>query len=87
MECQIKGERCGFLCTGFDGSKTWEIIHKAAQDIECDSCRDHGMKMVSGLHDFVNVGLGKPAHDPANFREFALEVECALKSCTNEGLC
>ena len=30
MECDIKNEKCGYQCTGYDGSAEWSKIHKIA---------------------------------------------------------
>lgn len=86
-QCSIEGERCGFLCTGYDGSEQWKKIHRAAEEIPCETCKDHAVKLVKGLHDVVNVGLGKKAFDSDNLDEFVNEVNCVYNSCKKEGRC
>jgi len=75
-ECSISGERCGGLCTGFDGSHIWKKIHDAVNTIECETCHDEGQKVLSFAHDLVNLRLGKPAYDLKNFKEFVKIVNC-----------
>ena len=87
MECEIKGEKCGFKCTGWDGSDTWAKLHKEVKNIGCETCQDHAIKDMSGLHYYVSLGLGKMAHDPENFKEFAENVACVLKTCQDEKRC
>lgn len=87
LSCSIEGERCGFACTGYDGSAQWAKMHKTAEEIPCDSCRDHATKLMKGVHDHVNAGLGKPVFDRKNYAEFADEVACVYASCVKEGRC
>lgn len=86
-ECHMSKETCTFRCTGYDGGHVWKKIHDAAESIECEECRVHGKQLMSGVHDLVNVGLGKNPHDAGNFKKFADEVKCALDRCTKDGRC
>lgn len=86
-ECTISGERCGFRCTGYDGSGEWAAMHAAADRIGCDTCREHGKANVSGLHDHVNAGLSKTIHDKDNYQRFVREVNCVYSKCVASGEC
>jgi len=83
----MKDEVCGFKCTGYDGKKVWEKLHKLPKEIDCETCSEHASVLFSGVHDTVSAGLGKPAHDPKNFKKFAKEVQCAYDSCVKSGNC
>jgi len=63
-----------FTCTGYDGSKVWKEIHQIHNKIDCGHCADHAKILFLGVHDHVNIGLGKPAFDPKNYHWFAKEV-------------
>lgn len=86
-QCSIKGESCGFACTGYDGGAQWKKMHAAAEEIGCESCRIHGKALVSGLHDHVNAGLGKKVYDKKNYEHFVHEVNCAYNRCKADGRC
>lgn len=86
-ECNLKNETCGFRCTGYDGGKVWKDLHSAVEKIDCEECREHGKDLISGVHDLVNVGLGKKAYDAGNFAKFADEVACAYSKCKMDGRC
>ena len=45
MSCTIKEERCGGLCTGYDGSKIWDERKKINDKIECESCKIEARKL------------------------------------------
>ena len=87
VECHISKETCGFRCTGYDGGKVWSKLHAAVEEIECEECQHHGRGLISGVHDLVNVGLGKTAYDKKNFAKFADEVACAYSKCKMDGRC
>ena len=80
MECSIKGEKCGGLCTGFDGSHIWDEIHGAVKKIDCETCQIEGGKLLIFAHDVVNARLGKPLHDKKNFLEFLDIIDCLRAS-------
>ena len=86
-ECHKDNESCGYSCTGFNGSKIWNEIHKIPKKIECQECSEHARMNFSGLHDAVNIGLGKKPFDSKNFVKFAKEIECAYKRCKSNGDC
>ncbi len=87
MSCTIKEERCGGLCTGYDGSKVWDARKKINDSIECESCKDEASKLETFTHDIVNVRLGKKVFDKSNWNNFVGIVNCANNSCKKEGRC
>lgn len=87
-ECSIEGERANFRCTGYDGSDVWSKIHKLAESIPCDTCREHAVPLMEGVHDHVNVGLGKQPHDERNYQNFVDEVlKVSNEYCEQTGKC
>lgn len=87
MSCEIKNERCGFRCTGYEGSKVWEKLHKLPEEIDCEECSAHAKNLFKGIHDHVSVGLGKTPHDVSNYEKFVNEIICVYESCKKMGIC
>ena len=87
MECHSKNETCGYRCTGYDGSKVWQKLHSLPKEIDCEECSSHADSLFKGLHDAVNVGLGKKPFDVENYKKFAKEVECSYSQCKLKGWC
>lgn len=87
MECTIKTERCGGLCTGYDGSKIWAERKKINSKIDCESCRVEADLLETFTHDLVNARLGKPIFNKPNWNKFVGIVQCANNSCKKEGKC
>jgi hypothetical protein len=64
--------KCSFLgkikiednYTGYNGSKHWKIIHNEVEKIGCEFCRQKGIKLMRGIHDAVNIHIGKKAKYP-----------------------
>lgn len=83
-ECNIKGEICGFSCTGFDGKQVWEKLHKLHKDIDCEECSDHAKRLFEFIHDVVNAGLGKKLHNPINFDKIYNEILCVYAKTIGE---
>jgi len=87
-ECTISMERCGGLCTGFQGQEAWRNRRKAIdKDITCETCNDKAHKLETFDHDFVNARLGKQIHDVKNWDEHIKLITCANNSCKKEGRC
>lgn len=87
-ECNIQGERGPFRCTGYDGRDVWEKIHGALESIPCETCREHAVPLGEGLHDHVNVGLGKEPHDERTYLNFVDEVvQVHNEYCSQTGRC
>ena len=87
MSCTIKEERCGGLCTGYDGSKIWAERKRINSKIDCESCKEEANKLETFTHDIVNARLGKKIHDKRNWNNFVSIVQCANNSCKKEGRC
>ena len=90
--CSIESETCGFKCTEWDGilengKSAWKEIHNIVDSIPCESCREHAKPVMSGVHDFVNVGLGQKPHDDKNFKKFVNEINCVYDECVKSGRC
>lgn len=87
IECHLKNESCGFQCTGYDGTEVWKKLHSIHKEVECESCSEHTKSLMSGVHDAVNIGLGKDPFDAVNFSRFAEEIACAYNRCKKDGKC
>ena len=84
MECNLKNEICGFSCTGFDGTKIWDELTKSVKKIDCESCREHALNLISFLHDHVNGGLGKSLFNSKNYSNAVKEINCVYDKVTGE---
>ena len=94
IKCNIESEACGFRCTGFDGKlangqNAWKKLESVVKEIPCESCRDDGLKRLSGMHDMVNLGLGeqKKPFDAKNFKKFKDDLDCVYAKCKARGDC
>lgn len=87
MSCNLKNEVCGVRCTGYDGAHIWKKIHSAVEEIDCEECQHEGRKKINFIHDVVNLGLGKKAHDSENFTEVFKQVQCIYDKCKADGRC
>lgn len=88
IQCKI-GEDCGcgYTNTGYDGSGIWDKIHAIPKQIECEECADHADFNLKGLHDAVNVGLGKKPHDNSKYKRWVDEINCNFNKCVKDGRC
>ena len=84
MECNLKNEICGFSCTGFEGKMIWQKLEKTVKEIDCDTCRDHALELISFWHDLVNMGLGKPAFNEKNFNKIYNQIQCVYNKTVGE---
>ena len=70
------------------GSSWWAMLEGVVGGISCESCREHAQLLLSGMHDLVNINLGKPVHDRANFehvaRSFADAVQWGLPALLHQ---
>ena len=49
-----------------------EVNDDEVNKIECDYCKEKGVKLMRGLHDSVNLHLGKKAQHPKDL-DFTLK--------------
>ncbi len=84
MDCDLKNEICGFSCTGFEGKEIWRDLEKTVNKIDCESCREHAINLISFLHDLVNGGLGKPLYNEKNFNQIYNEINCVYSKIQGE---
>ena len=52
------------------GRRTWNLYHGVADHYGCEACRGGAQTLISGIHDMVNLHLGKPIHDIERWKEF-----------------
>ena len=57
--------------TGYQGQHIWKKLNDTVREIDCEFCRDKGIKMINGMHDSINIHLGKVMQKPKDFN-FAL---------------
>ena len=86
-ECNQKNVVHGWNCTGFDGSRQWKLIHDVPKSIDCEECAEHADFEFKGLHDHVNVGLGKQVFDSHVYNKWVHEVIETNRACKKEGRC
>jgi len=73
-----EAHKCDVNVADICGSGWWAAIHALVGAIPCQSCREHGQALTSGMHDLVNVYLGKPIHNRANFHAVAAAFQNAI---------
>ncbi len=61
------------------GAGWWGALEGVVGSITCESCRTDAVKMLSAMHDLVNVRLGKGLYDPSNFSEVVQQYQAALE--------
>ena len=86
-ECDLKNEKCGGRCTGYDGGKMWQARKELNKKIDCESCRDEAELLETFNHDIVNAHLGKTIYDKKNWKKFVSIVNCADNACSRDGRC
>ena len=63
------------------GPSWWAIFHNTAKAIKtdgCESCGGHAVKLISFMHDIINVDLDKKFYDPKNVLGFKKIPELAV---------
>ncbi len=53
------------------GRGLWRSLHRLADGWPCARCRPHMTVWMQGLHDAVNVRLGKPPFRPESYARYA----------------
>jgi len=61
------------------GNRTWTLFHELFENYGCLKCRTGAKMIVRGVHDLVNIFLGKPVHDPENFKKFVEHLNHAYE--------
>jgi hypothetical protein len=59
------------------GRRAWSALGNACNNLQCDECRSDCVRFVNGLHDAINIKLGKPVKSPNDFvylRDFVNEM-------------
>jgi hypothetical protein len=49
------------------GRRAWSHLEKACDNLQCGECRNDCVKFIRGLHDAINIKLGKPMRSPNDF--------------------
>jgi hypothetical protein len=49
------------------GRRAWSALEKACDNLQCEECRNDCLRFINGLHDAINVKLGKPTRTPGDF--------------------
>lgn len=61
------------------GNRTWAVMHGLVDHYPCEQCGEAGRTLVSGIHDMVNIHLGKPVYDADRWEIFLGMVDEARK--------
>ena len=70
-----------------NGKNAWDEIKRVVKTIPCGTCKDEGLKNVSGLQDHTNVSLGEKPFDKNNYIKFVDKVNCVFNECKKSGRC
>lgn len=88
MQCEVGKENKHFVCTGSDESHVWNHLHNDVPKLfNCEHCAQHAKFEFRGLHDHVNLGLGKTAHNKKTYQKWVEEVNDVNKQCKLDGRC
>jgi hypothetical protein len=49
------------------GRRAWSELEKACNNLQCEECRTDCISFIYGLHDAINIKLGKPMRTPKDF--------------------
>jgi hypothetical protein len=60
------------------GNRGWEIIHGAIDNYPCSLCRESGSRLFHGIHDVVNIHIGKQSRYPDDLIFLKEGVDSAL---------
>ncbi len=59
------------------GRRAWSALENACDNLQCEECRNDCLRFINGLHDAINIKLGKPMRTPNDFiylRDFINEM-------------
>ncbi len=60
------------------GRRTWMLLERACYNLYCEKCRNDCQRFINGLHDAINIKLGKVMKTPDDFiylRDFLKEMD------------
>ena len=69
------------------GPSWWAIFHNTAKAIKtdgCESCGGHAVKLISFMHDIINVDLSKKIYDPKNVLGFKKLLDKVFKQAEKQ---
>jgi hypothetical protein len=46
------------------GRLAWTYLERACHHLQCEQCRKDCLRFINGLHDAINIKLGKPLRTP-----------------------
>lgn len=52
------------------GNRAWGLMHGVVDHFPCETCRESGQVLLSGIHDMVNISTGKGVFDEERWRKF-----------------
>jgi len=87
ISCKIGEETKGFRCTGSDESKTWDKLHALPKNMNCEHCANEAQRIFNGIHDLVNLGLGKEPHTITDFNYLVSKINTVKTACSKDGRC
>jgi hypothetical protein len=59
------------------GRRAWSDLERVCNNLQCDECRKDCLTFINGLHDAINIKLGKSMRTPNDFtylRDFINEM-------------
>lgn len=65
------------------GRKAWAQIHGACNILQCSICKNECITLTSGIHDVVNIKLGKPIFNRNQLMKFFKIVDSAKSKMGN----
>ena|ERR1035437_561862 len=65
--------------TAVFGPVYWAAFADLASKIPCGPCRGHAEGMITFWHDLVNIHIGKPVYDQANFDKYMMQLSMLNK--------
>tara|TARA_R110002020_G_scaffold348155_1_gene561829 strand:+ start:325 stop:603 length:279 start_codon:yes stop_codon:yes gene_type:complete len=87
MKCSTQKFKKKDHNTGYDGSKVWQKLHNACNDIGCDHCKNECKLYLEGVHDIVNAKLEKPIKHPKSLEHLTKDAITASHSTSTKLEC
>lgn len=57
------------------GQRTWALYHGVMDHYPCETCKQAGQVLMSGIHDMVNIHTGKGIFDLPKWKQFVKYVK------------